>query len=147
MSKRTILAVLVVFACAIALVAYLRQRNYNHYNAGEVTLLDARGGSVPAQTEPAAPQTARKEPAGKPLDQPEDRVDASPATPQSNAADTLPSSAPEGVATNGSGRFQVYRQGNLTWRVDTGNGSTCVLFATDEEWQKPRVYRRACQQN
>ncbi len=48
------------------------------------------------------------------------------------------------MAFSGSGKFQVYRQGNLTWRVDTESGHTCILFATMEEWQKPIVYQHGC---
>ncbi len=52
--------------------------------------------------------------------------------------------APDGQPFTGSGRFQFYRQGNITWRLDTETGHACVIFATDEEWRKPKVYRRAC---
>ena len=48
---------------------------------------------------------------------------------------------------SGSGRYQLYRQGNITWRLDTETGKSCVIFATDEEWRKPRVYRAGCGKN
>jgi hypothetical protein len=41
----------------------------------------------------------------------------------------------------GTGRYQWYRQGNLTWRVNTETGQACIMFATDEEQRKPRVYQ------
>ncbi len=44
----------------------------------------------------------------------------------------------------GTGRFQIYRQGNLTWRIDTETGQSCVLFATNAEWRRPQVYRHGC---
>jgi hypothetical protein len=44
----------------------------------------------------------------------------------------------------GTGKYQLYRQGNITWRVDTETGKSCILFATDEEWKKPTVYRAGC---
>jgi len=44
----------------------------------------------------------------------------------------------------GKGRYQLYRQGNLTWRLDTDNGRTCILFATEEEWHKQRVFSHGC---
>jgi hypothetical protein len=48
---------------------------------------------------------------------------------------------------SGSGRYQLYRQGNITWRLDTETGKSCVIFATDEEWRKPRVYHAGCGKN
>ena len=51
---------------------------------------------------------------------------------------------PNGMLFGGSGRFQLYRQGNLTWRLDTETGKTCIIFATNEEWKKPQVYRTGC---
>ena len=56
----------------------------------------------------------------------------------------MPPNPPNGLAYVGSGRFQVYRQGNLTWRFDTQTGHTCILFATLEEWQKQIVSRNGC---
>lgn len=60
------------------------------------------------------------------------------------AEDTISANPPNGMMFAGRGKYQVYRQGNLTWRVNTETGQTCVLFATDEEWKKPRVYRAGC---
>ncbi len=58
--------------------------------------------------------------------------------------DTISANPPNGMMFAGRGKYQVYRQGNITWRVNTETGQTCVLFATDEEWKKPRVYRAGC---
>jgi hypothetical protein len=60
------------------------------------------------------------------------------------ASDTLSPNPPSGMAFGGSGRFQWYRQGNLTWRINTQTGSSCVAFATMDEWQKPLVYNHGC---
>jgi hypothetical protein len=60
------------------------------------------------------------------------------------ATDTISPNPPNGMTFSGSGRYQLYRQGNLTWRLDTETGRSCVIFATDEEWRKPRVYRAGC---
>jgi hypothetical protein len=60
------------------------------------------------------------------------------------ATDTISPNPPNGMAFAGSGRFQVYRQGSLTWRIDTDTGQTCILFATNAEWRKPQVYRHGC---
>jgi hypothetical protein len=44
----------------------------------------------------------------------------------------------------GSGAYVLYRQGDLTYRVDTVTGSSCIAFATMEEWRKPIVYSHGC---
>jgi len=59
-------------------------------------------------------------------------------------SDTIAPDPPNGLAFGGTGRFQWYRQGNITWRVNTSSGSTCIAFATMEEWQKPIVYSHGC---
>lgn len=59
-------------------------------------------------------------------------------------SDTISPNPPNGMAFSGSGKYQVYRQGNLTWRLNTETGQSCILFATDEEWRKPKVYRAGC---
>lgn len=58
--------------------------------------------------------------------------------------DSIPANPPNGAAFSGSGKFQVYRQGNLTWRVNTETGESCVLFATEDEWRKPIVFNHGC---
>jgi cytoskeletal protein RodZ len=60
------------------------------------------------------------------------------------ASDTISPNPPDGMTFAGSGRYQLYRQGNITWRLDTETGRSCVIFATDEEWKKPRVYKAGC---
>lgn len=62
-------------------------------------------------------------------------------------ADTISPNPPNGMAFAGTGRFEVYREGNLTWRINTDTGQACIIFATDEEWQKPKVYRHGCGSN
>ncbi len=58
--------------------------------------------------------------------------------------DTISPNAPNGMAFGGTGKFQWYRQGNLTWRIDTASGSSCIAFATMEEWRKAIVISHGC---
>jgi hypothetical protein len=44
----------------------------------------------------------------------------------------------------GKGKFQLYRQGDITWRLNTDNGDACVIFATDNQWHKQSVYQHGC---
>ena len=43
-----------------------------------------------------------------------------------------------------AGKYQLYRQGDLTWRLNTDTGWACVIFATDTQWSRPRVWREGC---
>jgi hypothetical protein len=106
----------------------------------------------PAQSGDATPATSPQGPLaaqGKTL-APSQRPSVAPAHPvpdqttAGSAADSLSPNPPNGMVFAGTGRFQVYRQGNLTWRIDTNTGKSCVLFATNEEWRKPQVYRHGC---
>jgi hypothetical protein len=58
--------------------------------------------------------------------------------------DTIAPNPPNGMVFAGTGRYQLYRQGNITWRLDTNTGHSCILFATDEEWKRPRVLQAGC---
>jgi hypothetical protein len=44
----------------------------------------------------------------------------------------------------GGGVYQWYRQGNLTWRINTQTGASCIVYATMEEWRKPIVMQHGC---
>jgi hypothetical protein len=61
--------------------------------------------------------------------------------------DSIPANPPNGMVFAGTGRYQLYRQGSLTWRLDTETGHTCIIFATDEEWRKERIYSHGCGNN
>jgi len=58
--------------------------------------------------------------------------------------DSQAPNAPNGMRYGGSGQFQWYRQGNITYRVDTVSGGICVAFATLEEWRKQIVSSHGC---
>ena len=60
------------------------------------------------------------------------------------AYDTAAPNAANGMRFGGSGSYQWYRQGNLTWRVDTTTGHSCIVYATMEEWRKQIVMSHGC---
>ena len=60
------------------------------------------------------------------------------------ASDTIRRNPPNGQLFAGSGRFQLYRQGDITWRLDTQTGHACILFASDAQWSNTRVFDRGC---
>jgi hypothetical protein len=59
-------------------------------------------------------------------------------------SDTLAPTPPNGLAYAGTGKYELYRQGDLTFRMDTNTGASCVLYATLEEWRRPVVYSHGC---
>jgi hypothetical protein len=95
-----------------------------------------------ANTAPPAPVTTAAAGAVAPSGQVTQSQQAAPGTVP--ASDTISPNPPNGMTFAGSGRYQLYRQGNITWRLDTETGRSCVIFATDEEWKKPRVYKAGC---
>ncbi len=58
--------------------------------------------------------------------------------------DSRSPNAPNELRFAGSGAYQWYRQGNLTWRIDTASGRSCIIYATMEEWQKSIVVSHGC---
>ena len=58
--------------------------------------------------------------------------------------DSVPPNPANGARFAGTGAYQWYRQGNLTWRVDTVSGRSCIDYATMEEWRKPIVSSHGC---
>lgn len=58
--------------------------------------------------------------------------------------DSVPANPTNGYRFSGSGPYQWYRQGNLTWRVDTTTGRSCIIYATMEEWRKAIVMSHGC---
>lgn len=73
------------------------------------------------------------------------RLDASQGTPP--ARDSVSPNPTNGMTFAGKGSYQWYRQGNLTWRVDTTSGHSCIVYATMEEWQKQIVMNHGCGRN
>jgi hypothetical protein len=109
-------------------------------NSGEVHLRPQ------PQSTPTPPSTPPQELASNGADtsagllgnQPQNNIAALP------ASEPLTRNPPSGIVAAGSGRFQLYRQGDLTFRLNTETGQACVLFATENQWRKPLVYDHGC---
>lgn len=156
MTRRVIVIVVLLL---LAVAFYFGFSSYDAKRAGgngEVYSADSQGkarGASSAAVTTDAPDT----PSTKPVD-PQTVVyppaaTQSAQTPAANfsddtatvpAGDTISPNPPNGEVFAGKGRYQLYRQGNITWRLDTNTGRACVIFATDAEWKKPRVYRAGC---
>jgi hypothetical protein len=59
-------------------------------------------------------------------------------------ADSISRNPPNGMVFAGTGKYQLYRQGDITWRLNTDSGDACILLATDAQWRQQRVYQRGC---
>jgi hypothetical protein len=59
-------------------------------------------------------------------------------------SDSIARNPTNGMIFAGAGKYQLYRQGDLTWRLDTDTGFACILFATDAQWSMPRVFDHGC---
>lgn len=109
---------------------------------GKASETSGEGTAYPAQAVPGAsvtPTTPAEAAAGSQVTQ-----TGQPAQGMVPESDTISPNPPNGMKFAGTGRYQLYRQGNITWRLNTDTGQSCIIFATDEEWKKPRVYRAGC---
>ncbi|MBS1820622.1 MAG: hypothetical protein JST61_01395 [Acidobacteria bacterium] len=167
MAKRIIVIVLLL---ALALFAYVGYNTYDTRRTGTSGEVYSNGVARTAATDnratpsdadtvvyPSAADTqaANQQPAASQAAQPTaaaspsstaliTRSQQQPPAGTVPATDTISPNPPNGMTFAGSGRYQLYRQGNITWRLDTETGRSCIIFATDEEWRKPRVYRAGC---
>ena len=167
MLKRVLIIVVVVVCCIGGWMLYNRNQTQNALGNGDVHVTDSSSrDSNAANTDldgsSAHPTPSRSDAQGTingavtTSNQPPESMKAPIAsafppttvtTPTPSAlpvSDTVSPNPPNGLAFGGTGKFQWYRQGNLTWRVNTSSGSTCIAFATMEEWQKPIVYSHGC---
>jgi len=60
------------------------------------------------------------------------------------AYDSLAPNPPNHVGFGGTGKYMWYRQGDLTWRVNSDTGAACIAFATMQQWARPLVYQNGC---
>jgi hypothetical protein len=63
------------------------------------------------------------------------------------ATDSIGRNPANGMVFAGKGKYQIYRQGDITWRLNTETGQACILFATNAEWRNPRVFQHGCGSN
>jgi hypothetical protein len=137
----TILMIVAVFIFGLVWLTH-RARARAGNNAKAVARNQAAG--ISSHGTPASAPAGQKS-------QPAQSAAASPSTtPAGNTAltpptaDSISRTPPSGAVFAGKGKFQLYRQGDITWRLDTDSGAACILFATDAQWHKPQVYSHGC---
>ncbi|MES2391243.1 MAG: hypothetical protein V4555_06370 [Acidobacteriota bacterium] len=153
---KMIIALLLILALVVGWVYYEKHDGANTLGNGAITARD--GGPVdksndnPAINEshattaenPSAQTVGTGAVTSQPFNQ-----NAQTATLASTAAappsdNSQAPNAPDQLRFAGNGRYQWYRQGDLTWRIDTVSGATCIDFATMPEWRKPIVISHGC---
>jgi hypothetical protein len=157
MARKIVVTVLVIVAIIAIYYWYEQRSDANRMGSGSVysndsasnTDLDGRPVVGPTPSRSDAPGTINTTPVpGSVSNQPPASMKApiagGPAAGPVPVSDTIAPNAPNGLAFGGTGKYQWYRQGNLTWRVDTATGSNCIAFATMEEWRKPIVSSHGC---
>jgi hypothetical protein len=159
MGRRVLVIVMVL---VVALFVYLGYNSYDANRAGLSGDVFPRDSSMSKSRPADGPQTSAPS-TGQTVVYPAPAVQTVPVTPETtqsqndaqipqgqttqdgtSAGDTISPNPPNGMVFAGKGKYQLYRQGNLTWRLNTETGQTCIIFATDEEWKKPKVSRAGC---
>jgi hypothetical protein len=132
-----IFAILIIVAVFIFGLIWLTHRARTRGNA--VTRNQAAGISSPGT--PATPPAGQK---AQPAAASPSAAPAAGSALTPPAADSILRNPPSGAVFAGKGKFQLYRQGDITWRLDTDSGAACILFATDAQWSRPQVYSHGC---
>ena len=148
MAKRLLVFTVTLLVAAISgTYIYSRIRTDRRLNSGEVVddsaPVTVAQGAAPLST-PSRMDSSSDRRAGMENASASSQAQAYTTSSYAPAADSIAANPPNRATFAGTGKFQVYRQGDLTWRVNTDTGSTCILFATDEQWRKPIVYRNGC---
>jgi hypothetical protein len=135
--KRIFAILMIVVVFIFGLVWLTHRARTRATNSGKTVVRNqAAGVSKPGA--PATPPAGQKSQPG----------DASPSAAANSSAapsaDSISRNPPSGAVFAGKGMFQLYRQGDITWRLDTDSGAACILFATDAQWRNPLVYSHGC---
>ena len=134
--------IFIVLLLVVGLFLYLGYTSYDSKRAGvsgDVYPVTSKAKAGPVGATPAPEQTEVNPPSAV-----GGQMTSEMAQGGISDSDTVNPNPPNRMLFAGSGRYQLYRQGNITWRLDTSTGKTCIVFATDEEWKKPKVYRNGC---
>ena len=135
---------LVIMVVIVGVVGYFHWSRTRAMNNGEVHVREQPSDTAKS----AAPETAANQPA-QPQDQPGNATDTQISQNRADvvtlpASDTISRNPPNRTIFAGTGKFEFYRQGDITWRMDTATGQACVLFATEAHWRRTLVYEHGC---
>lgn len=146
MSRQIFLVILIACAVILGAVWYTHRARTHAVNSGQVFVRDQD--SAKTSGAPVAPSSDKPAPTEQPVETPEPAAAAGAATDSAEltppATDSIPRNPSNGMIFAGTGKYQIYRQGDITWRLNTDTGKACILFATNDEWRKPRVFQHGC---
>ncbi len=147
MNRITLILVLVI-AAVIGTAWYIHRAKARALNSGQVFV---RQQTPPAgNTKPQGSENPGSNASGSPQNLASNTSDNNQPFPDSQrmtatpASDSIPRNPPNGRVFAGAGKFQLYRQGDITWRLNTETGQACVLLATRNQWSKSLVYEHGC---
>jgi len=146
--KRVIGIAAILAAVVVGALWYAHWSKMRALNSGDVFVRDQPSDNA----KPAAPETAATSQPSQPKDATASGADTATQPPKqanggvvaTQASEAFGRNPPNGIVFAGSGKFEVYRQGDITWRLNTETGQACVLLATDAQWSKMRVFERGC---
>ena len=135
---------IILLGCVVLLGAlwYADRSKSRVVSSGEVVVHEPSGGKVKdaaAANQSTQPVQQQETATGDAGGNQAEGEDVAPPT-----ADSIRRDPPNGVTFAGKGKYQLYRQGDITWRMNTDTGDACILFATDAEWRKPKVFQQGC---
>jgi hypothetical protein len=133
-----------IVVVVVGVVWYFHWSRTRAMNNGEVHVRQQPVAAPEAASanQPAQPQDRSANPADSLADQGRPQAQSSVYT--LPASQSLSRNPPDRTLLAGTGRYELYRQGDITWRMDTATGQACVLFATEAMWRKPLVYSHGC---
>jgi hypothetical protein len=143
--KRNFFILLIAATVILGELWYVHWSKTRAMNSGDVYVLDQPGDA-------AQPKTAKNQPA-HPQEKSPETTASTPATPAGQAqeeasvtapSDTISRNPPNRVLIAGTGKYALYRQGDITWRLNTDTGQACIIFATETQWRKMLVYQHGC---
>jgi hypothetical protein len=144
--QRIFWIIIVGIVVVVLAVAYYNHRSARHaVESGDVFVHDQASDNAKSPApDTGSPNQTEQPGAAAGADQQGVQPEATGSPTPNPAADSVPRNPPNGMLFAGTGKYQLYRQGDITWRLNTDTGEAFILFATDAEWSKPRVYQHGC---
>ena len=150
--QRIVRFFLIMVVVIVGVAGYMHWSKTRALNSGAVHVrqqpADAAKPAAPDTASVGQPTQSADQSAGA-ADAQSDQSQAQPQGAQSSvytlpASDTISRNPPDRTILAGAGRYELYRQGDITWRMDTATGQACVLFATEAMWRRMLVYQHGC---
>jgi hypothetical protein len=145
--QRIVRFFLIMVVVIVGVAGYMHWSKTRALNSGAVHVRQqpADAAKAPDAASVGQPTQSTEQPA----DSQGDQGQAQPQGAQSSvytlpASDTISRNPPDRTILTGAGRYELYRQGDITWRMDTASGQACVLFATEAMWRRMLVYQHGC---